>query len=195
MLKVRLIGYLLSHAPRLVDLQAKSLIDCLHSKLGEYHHDVPFTSSIVTVIGQLASQSSAKTVQHFDTIIPFLIESMQDFYYVQLKHTSLWALSQIIANTGYCIEPYKKYPHLLEILIRFLQTETSVRTRRQTVRVLGLLGAIDSFEYRKNAVLMRKRDELVNAAIKADQQQQQNHQDQNQNNGNFVILFFSRFSY
>ena len=193
---MRLIGYLLSHAPRLVNLYVKPLLDCLHSKLCEYRHDVPFASSIVTVVGQLASQSSAETIQHFDTVIPFLIESMQDFYYVQLKHTSLWALSQIIANTGYCIEPYKKYPHLLEILLGFLQTETSVQIRRETIRVLGLLGAIDAFEYKKN-VLKSKRDELLNAAVSAAQQQQLQIQNQiaaaaaaNQNNATRGKIYF-----
>ena len=153
---VRLIGHLLSHAPRLVNLYAKRLLDVLNSKLCEYRHDVPFASSIVTVVGQLASQSGAETIQHFDTVIPFLIESMQDFYYIQLKHTSLWALGQIIANTGYVIEPYKKYPNLLEILLGFLQTETSLQIRHETIRILGLLGAIDPFEYKKKLLKIKK---------------------------------------
>lgn len=137
---VRLMGHLLCHAPRLVNLYVKPLLDCLHSKLMEYRHDIPFASSIVTVVGQLASQSSPETLEHFDAIIPFLNESMQDFYYVQLKHTAIWALGQIIANTGYVIEPYKKYPNLLEILLGFLQTETSTQIRRETIRILGLIG-------------------------------------------------------
>ena len=89
------------------------------------------------MVGQLASQSGAETIQHFDTIVPFLIESMQDFYYIQLKHTALWALGQIIANTGYVIEPYKKYPALLEILLCFLQGETVPQIRRETIKILG----------------------------------------------------------
>lgn len=174
---VRLIGHLLSHAPRLVNLYVKPLLDCLHSKLCEYRHDIPFASSIVTVVGQLASQSSAETTQHFDTVIPFLIESMQDFYYVQLKHTALWALGQIIANTGYVIEPYIKYPNLLEILLGFLQTETSSQIRRETIRILGLIGAIDPFEYKKT-LFKSKKDELALAMSAAAQQQQQNMQTQ-----------------
>jgi len=138
---VRLMGHLLCHAPRLVNLYVKPLLDCLHSKLSEYRTDIPFASSCVTVVGQLASQSGSQALEHFDSIIPFLIELMQDFYYVQLKHTAIWALGQIIANTGYVIEPYKKYPNLLEILMGFLQTETSKQIRRETIRILGLLGS------------------------------------------------------
>ncbi|RNA43682.1 serine threonine- kinase mTOR isoform X2, partial [Brachionus plicatilis] len=169
---VRLIGHLLSHAPRLVNLYAKKLLDVLNAKLGEFRHDVPFASSIVTVVGQLASQSGAETIQHFDTVIPFLIESMQDFYYIQLKHTSLWALGQIIGNTGYVIEPYKKYPNLLDILLGFLQTETSTQIRHETIRILGLLGAIDPFEYKKT-LIKSKQEELAIAASTAAKEQHQ----------------------
>jgi phosphatidylinositol kinase/protein kinase (PI-3 family) len=168
---VRLMGHLLCHAPRLVNLYVKPLLDCLHSKLCEYRSDIPFASSIVTVVGQLASQSGQQALEHFDSIIPFLIELMQDFYYVQLKHTAIWALGQIIANTGYCIEPYKRYPNLLEILMGFLQTETSKQIRRETIRILGLLGAIDPFEYKKT-LLKSKREEFAQAAATAVLQQQ-----------------------
>jgi hypothetical protein len=168
---VRLMGHLLSHAPQLVNLYVKSLLDCLHSKLNEHRRDIPFASSIVTVVGQLASQSNAESIVHFDTIIPFLIDSMQDFYYIQLKHTALWALSQIIANTGYVIEPYKKYPNLLGILLDFLQTETVTEIRRETVRIIGLIGAIDPFELRKT-IIKSKQDELENATASAAKKQQ-----------------------
>jgi FKBP12-rapamycin complex-associated protein len=168
---VRLMGHLLCHASRLVNLYNNSLLDCLQNKLTVHRNDVPFASSIITVVGQLASQSNPDSIQNFDTVIPFLIESMQNFYYVKLKNISLWALGQIIANTGYVIEPYKKYPHLLEILFNFLQNETSVQIRRETIRILGLLGAIDPFEY-KRALKKSKQLELEAAASLAAQQVQ-----------------------
>ena len=62
---------------------------------------------------------------------------MQDFYYIQLKHTALWTLGQIVANTGYVIMPYKIYPNLLEILLGFLQTETVDQIRYETIKILG----------------------------------------------------------
>nr|AWV66626.1 serine/threonine-protein kinase mTOR [Brachionus rotundiformis] len=188
---VRLIGHLLSHAPRLVNLYAKKLLDVLNAKLGEYRHDVPFASSIVTVVGQLASQSGAETIQHFDTVIPFLIESMQDFYYIQLKHTSLWTLGQIIGNTGYVIEPYKKYSNLLDILMGFLQTETSIQIRHETIRILGLLGAIDPFEYKKT-LLKSKQEDLALAASTAAKEQHQmllTSKNNNQDNDVNVLVY------
>lgn len=95
---------------------------------------------------------------------------MQDFYYVQLKHTALWTLGQIVANTGYVIDPYKKYPNLLGILLGFLQTETVPQIRRETIKILGLIGAIDPFEF-KQTLLKSRRAELESAAASAAVQQ------------------------
>ena len=189
---VRLIGHLLSHAPRLVNLYAKKLLDVLNAKLSEFRHDVPFASSIVTVVGQLASQSGAETIQHFDTVIPFLIESMQDFYYIKLKHTSLWALGQIIGNNGYVIEPYKKYPNLLDILLGFLQTETSTQIRHETIRILGLLGAIDPFEYKKTLIKTKQEDLLFTASLAAKEQRQMllTTKNSNQDIVCFILILF-----
>ena len=113
---------------------------------------------------------------------------MQDFFYVQLKHTAIWALGQIIANTGYVIEPYKRYPNLLEILLGFLQTETSKQIRRETIRILGLLGAIDPFEYKKTLLKSKREEFAAAAASAAAQQQQQQQQLQQQNSSRAQVV-------
>ena len=63
---------------------------------------------------------------------------------------ALWTLGQLIESTGYVVEPYKKYPHLLEILLNFLKTEQALNIRREAVRVLGLLGALDPYKHKVN---------------------------------------------
>lgn len=36
-----------------------------------------------------------------------------------------------MASTGYVVEPYRKYPTLLEVLLNFLKTEQNQGTRRE----------------------------------------------------------------
>ena len=45
------------------------------------------------------------------------------------------------------IEPYHKYPNLLDILFNFLKTEHTRGLRREVIRVLGLLGALDPYKH------------------------------------------------
>lgn len=51
---------------------------------------------------------------------------------------ALWTLGQLVASTGYVVEPYRKYPTLLEVLLNFLKTEQNQGTRRE-VRTQSLL--------------------------------------------------------
>lgn len=44
---------------------------------------------------------------------------------------ALWTLGQLVASTGYVVEPYRKYPTLLEVLLNFLKTEQNQGTRRE----------------------------------------------------------------
>lgn len=44
---------------------------------------------------------------------------------------ALWTLGQLVASTGYVVEPYRKYPSLLEVLLNFLKTEQNQGIRRE----------------------------------------------------------------
>ncbi|KAL0603436.1 Serine/threonine-protein kinase mTOR, partial [Plecturocebus cupreus] len=67
-----------------------------------------------------------------------------------LANVALWTLGQLVASTGYVVEPYRKYPTLLEVLLNFLKTEQNQGTRREAIRVLGLLGALDPYKHKVN---------------------------------------------
>lgn len=52
---------------------------------------------------------------------------------------ALWTLGQLVASTGYVVEPYRKYPTLLEVLLNFLKTEQNQGTRREVGDVAHLV--------------------------------------------------------
>lgn len=65
---------------------------------------------------------------------------------------ALWTLGQQVASTGYVVEPYRKYPSLLEVLLNFLKTEQNQGIRREVCMgglhhsLLFLNGGIQSKE-------------------------------------------------
>lgn len=63
----------------------------------------------------------------FSFLSYWLYESC-DLFPVQV---ALWTLGQLVASTGYVVEPYRKYPTLLEVLLNFLKTEQNQGTRRE----------------------------------------------------------------
>lgn len=53
-----------------------------------------------------------------------------------LHQVALWTLGQQVASTGYVVEPYRKYPSLLEVLLNFLKTEQNQGIRREVCTLL-----------------------------------------------------------
>lgn len=52
--------------------------------------------------------------------------------------------------TGCVNEPYTEFPQLLDTLLGFLKTEQRPAIRSQTLRLLGLLGALDPYKHKIN---------------------------------------------
>ncbi|XP_037502040.2 serine/threonine-protein kinase mTOR-like, partial [Rhipicephalus sanguineus] len=83
-------------------------------------------------------------------LLPIIIDMLQDSSSLPKREISLWTLGQLVESTGYVVEPYHKYPTLLDVLLNFLKTEQSSSIRREAIRVLGLLGALDPFKHKLN---------------------------------------------
>lgn len=66
------------------------------------------------------------------------------------SQVALWTLAQLIESTGCVVSPYQQFPQLLELLLSFLKTEQLKPIRQQTLRVLGLLGALDPYKHKMN---------------------------------------------
>lgn len=81
---------------------------------------------------QVGGEELAK---HLDMLMPTLILFLQDSSSVAKRHVALWTLGQVVESTGYVVEPYQKYPELLETLMRFLKVE-QVHNIRQEVSAL-----------------------------------------------------------
>lgn len=76
------------------------------------------------------------------------------FMFIALcEHSCTWYLLgrdrvlQDCLHCRYVIVPYHKYPNLLDVLFNFLKTEQTTGVRREVVRVLGLLGALDPYKH------------------------------------------------
>jgi FKBP12-rapamycin complex-associated protein len=70
---------------------------------------------------------------------------------------------------GYVIEPFVKYPKLLEILINEIKTEQGASIRREVVKVLGILGALDPYKHKTIQIEVRKEKSEETSAGPANQ--------------------------
>lgn len=61
--------------------------------------------------------------RYIDELFLVIIDMFQDSSSLSKREVAVWTLGQLVENTGYVVEPYTKYPHLMELLLNFLKTE------------------------------------------------------------------------
>ncbi|CAD8129651.1 unnamed protein product [Paramecium sonneborni] len=58
------------------------------------------------------------------------------------------SLNLIIKNTGFVVLPYYRFPNLMDVIFQLIRTETIPEMRQECLKLLGNLGAVDSFIYK-----------------------------------------------
>lgn len=58
-----------------------------------------------------------------DELFLFLLDMLGDSGSQEKRGVALWVVGKLVEGLGYVIEPYEKYPTLLDTLLGFLKTE------------------------------------------------------------------------
>ncbi|CAM4714382.1 unnamed protein product [Leuciscus chuanchicus] len=146
----RMLGHLVSNAPRLIRPYMEPILKALILKLKDPDPNPAVVISVLATIGELAQVSGLEMRKWMDELFPIIMDMLQDSSSLAKRQVALWTLGQQVASTGYVVEPYRKYPSLLEVLLNFLKTEQNQGIRREAIRVLGLLGALDPYKHKVN---------------------------------------------
>ncbi|PRT55035.1 Serine/threonine-protein kinase TOR2 [Wickerhamiella sorbophila] len=107
------------------------------------------TSSIMDAVGELSPVAGKQMLNYVDQIMPVVVDMLQDQASVVKRDTALRTLGKLASNSEYVIEPYYQYPNLLGTLIKILISDGNHVIQRNTVRLIGILGALDPYKYRE----------------------------------------------
>jgi FKBP12-rapamycin complex-associated protein len=105
-------------------------------------------SQVLAAVGELARVGGEDITGSLDSLMPMIIETLQDQSSSTKREAALKTLGQLASSTGYVIDPYLKYPNLLGILINILKTEQLPSIRQESVKLVGILGALDPYRYK-----------------------------------------------
>lgn len=141
----RLLGLLISNAKTLVKPYVEPVLKVLLPKAHDQNAGV--ASAILACIGELAKVGGEDLTPYIKGLMPLILETLQDQSSSVKRDTSLRTLGELASNSGYVIQPYLDFPNLFELFIGILKSEQSPVTRRETVRVMGILGALDPYKY------------------------------------------------
>ena len=144
----KMLGHLVRNAHRLIRPYMIPILKALIPKLQDQDPNV--VTSVLSAVGEHAQVCGIEMKRWVDELFPIIIEMLQDASSLAKREIALWTLGQLVESTGYVVEPYQKYPNLLEVLLNFLKTEQASGIRKEAIRVLGLLGALDPYKHKLN---------------------------------------------
>lgn len=169
----RMLDHLIVNTPRLISSYMRPILTTLVPKLRETESNPGVILNVLRAIGDLAELNCGSNVMEnwADDLLAILIEMLSDAGAPNKREVALWTLGQLVSATGQVVAPYHKYPGLIDVLINFLKTESQPFVRRETIRVLGLLGALDPYKHKMNRGLIDNANEttLISTDSKGDE--------------------------
>lgn len=101
-------------------------------------------ANVLMCLGELACVGGEDALPHVPELMQVIISRLSDPSTLK-RDAALHTLGQVCSSTGYVIAPLVDYPQLLQLLGRILRTEVPQPVRREVVKVLGILGALDPY--------------------------------------------------
>ena len=117
-------------------------------------------ANVLMCLGELACVAGEEAMIHVQELMNIIISRLSDPSLVK-RDAALHTLGQVCSSTGYVIAPLVDHPQLLQLLARILRTEVNQPVRREVVKVLGVLGALDPYRRKVRDILRVVRDLLI----------------------------------
>ncbi|GAB2218008.1 hypothetical protein Droror1_Dr00001223 [Drosera rotundifolia] len=134
--------------PYVVPVQ-KALLAKLREAASDYANIGLITAVLVTV-GDLARVGGFLIRQYVPELLQLIVDFLMDGAAAAKREVAITILGQVVQSTGYVISPYRDYPHLLGLLLKFLNGDLAWSTRREVLKVLGIMGALDPCVQKRN---------------------------------------------
>lgn len=139
----KMLGKLIEAAPRLTKPYVASVLRVLVARIRDPSPAV--AASVLGTVGELAVVGGPSMREHLDELVPVVLDAVQDQSAPSKRMEALHTLGRLVQATGDVVDPYRRYPGLMGVLLSVLKTEEAWSTRRAAMQVLGQLGAVDPF--------------------------------------------------
>ncbi|KAI8028412.1 Serine/threonine-protein kinase TOR [Camellia lanceoleosa] len=149
----KLLGCLIRNCERLILPYIAPIHKALAAKLSEgtgVNANSGVISGVLVTVGDLARVGGFAMRQYIPELMPFIVDALLDGAAATKREVAVATLGQVVQSTGYVITPYNEYPLLLGLLLKLLNGELAWSTRREVLKVLGIMGALDPHAHKRN---------------------------------------------
>ena len=146
---INLLGTYIKYGADIVRPYADSIARIILKHLKNEHLTNNIIACLLQAFSQLGQVADEQIIIFLHDIIPIILQALQDKSSIAKRQHALKALISIFKNTGFVVLPYYKYPNLMDIIIGLKKTEMNQEIKHDRLRLLGALGAIDYFYFKK----------------------------------------------
>ncbi|KAI9793200.1 MAG: phosphatidylinositol kinase- protein kinase tor1 [Peltula sp. TS41687] len=143
----KLLSLLVAAAQRLVRPYVDPMVTVLLPRARDPNSAV--ASTILRALGELSTVGGEDLLPYANLLMPIIIDALQDLSSQTKREAALRTLGQLASNSGYVIDPYLEYPQLLTILVNIVKTEQTGSLRKETIKLMGILGALDPYKHQQ----------------------------------------------
>lgn len=149
----KLLGCLIRACERLVLPYIAPAHKALVAKLSEgtgVNANNGVVTGVLATVGELARVGGCAMRPYLNELMPLIVDALLDGAAAVKREVAVATLGQVVQSTGYVVSPYIEYPSLLGLLLRLLNGELAWSTRREVLKVLGIMGALDPHIHKRN---------------------------------------------
>ncbi|KAG9134054.1 hypothetical protein Leryth_004753 [Lithospermum erythrorhizon] len=153
----RLLGCLIRSCERLILPYIAPIHKALVAKLCDgtgVNAKEGIISGVLVTIGDLARVGGFAMRRYIPELMPLIVEALMDGAAAIKREVAVATLGQVVQSTGYVITPYNEYPQLLGLLLKLLNGELAWSTRREVLKVVGIMGALDPHVHKRNQLTL-----------------------------------------
>ena len=142
-----LLGRLIGSSPRLARPYVTAILKALTTRLESGKCNATTSANMLGAVAELARVGPMQLEAQVDRLLQLTIDALQDQSNLQKREIAVRTLGQLVEHTGCVIEPYFKFEALLPTLLETLATEPSWAIRKEVIKVCGILGAVDPYQW------------------------------------------------
>ncbi|EFJ44271.1 target of rapamycin, growth-regulatory PI3K-like protein kinase [Volvox carteri f. nagariensis] len=121
--------------------------------------------TVLSTLGALAEVSGTNFRPFISEVVPLVIEAIQDNSDARRRVVAVKTLGFIVSSCGNVMGPYLEYPQLLSVLLRMLH-EGHAAQRREVIKVLGIIGALDPHTHKVNQASLSGEGKLEKEGVR-----------------------------
>ncbi len=155
----RLMHLLIGASSSLIKPYAGPMLSVLMRTASSPETNPAVASYCMACLGELARVGGETIAPSVDKIMALVMDMLGNQTSSLKRNAALKTLGQLASNTGAIQKPYERYPTLLSILVKFLKTEKTQLIRRETIRTMGILGALDPYSHKVSRAVLHSMEE------------------------------------